>query len=139
MRLWLKISLFYFVAVSGSVSPTSNSESGIGYVHVYCNFTCAFQHPLSVNVTIGEEAVFLCQHPSVNIDWRLNGTTLRASFFPQGVSINQSPLPGGGGFQHTLTITALLEYDNTTIECVTESSVGSPTESTVPVILRVQG
>ena len=105
------------------------STSGLGFT----------ESPFSVNITVGEEAIFQCQYQNTLIDWRLNGTTLRASFFPQGVSINQSPLPGGGGIQHTLTITALLEYDNTIIECVTESSVGSPTESTVPVILRVQG
>lgn len=40
--------------------------------------------PSSLNVTIGELAVFHCQHlDAFRVDWRLNGTLLEASNFPQ--------------------------------------------------------
>ena len=36
------------------------------------------EEPLSLNVTIGEEAVFHCEHRSADaIFWRINGTSLR--------------------------------------------------------------
>ena len=70
--------------------------------------------PSYLNITIGETAVFNCQYPyALTVDWRLNGTLLEASNFPLNVSISSRSLPDDSEFQHTLIITALLEFNNT--------------------------
>ena len=92
--------------------------------------------PSSLNITVGEIAVFNCQHPyAVTVDWRLNGTLLEVSNFPPSVSISSRSLPDGGGFQHTLTIRALLEYNNTIFDCVLPDLHAVSTSA----LLKIQG
>ena len=92
--------------------------------------------PSSLNVTIGELAVFHCQHPDAfRVDWRLNGTLLEVSNFPPTISANSRSLPDGSGYLHSLTIRALTTNNNTIFDCVLP---GFQTVST-SALLRIQG
>ena len=63
-------------------------------------------------VTLQQVAVFNCQHQTAdNIGWRVNGTFL-SRHQPQGV------ISHSNGVLSTLNITASIEYNETTIDCV---------------------
>ena len=90
------------------------------------------EEPLSLNLTIGEEAVFRCEHRSADaIFWRINGTSLR----------DRPDL--SDGFKEIigqLTVTSLTKYNNTLIQCVALfHSDNSQPETTAPATLKIQG
>lgn len=92
--------------------------------------------PFSLNVTTGELTSFHCQHPvAAQIVWRLNGTLLEAANFPPTISTNSSSLPDSRGFQHSLTIRDVLEYNNTSFDCALPDLQAISTSA----LLRVQG
>ena len=77
-------------------------------------------------------AVFQCQHTTADgINWRINGSTLRD--LPEGVSTDR-----GSDGVFILTITALLKYNQTMVECVAFFG-DSPSERTNPAALMAQG
>ena len=83
-------------------------------------------------MTIGEEAVFRCEHRfAVSHFWRINGTSLssRHDLYNYFNDVNSQ-----------LTVTALTKYNNTLIQCVAVfDSVNSQPETTAPAILKIQG
>ena len=82
-------------------------------------------------MTIGEEAVFMCEHRSADaIFWRINGTSLSSR-----TDLNDD-FNGIG----QLTVTALTMYNNTLIQCVALfHSDNSQLETTAPAMLKIQG
>ena len=84
-------------------------------------------------MTIGEEAVFRCEHRSADaIFWRINGTSLSSRPDLSG-DFNDDII-------HNLTVTALTKYNNTLIQCVAVFvSDNNQPEITAPAILKVQG
>ena len=71
--------------------------------------------PVSLNITVNAVAVFHYQHPiAVLFAWKMNGTLIdqTISDFPEGVTIdcNISIV--------SLTIVALLEYNQARIQCM---------------------
>ena len=84
-------------------------------------------------MTIGEEAVFRCEHRSAAaIFWRINGTTL-SSLTDLSGDFNDDII-------HNLTVTALTKYNNTSIQCVALFVSGNrQPETTAPAILKIQG
>ena len=84
-------------------------------------------------MTIGEEAVFRCEHRSATaIFWRINGTAL-SSLPDLSDNFNDDII-------HNLTVTALTKYNNTLIQCVALfDSDNSQPETTAPAILKIQG
>ena len=81
-------------------------------------------------MTIGEEAVFRCEHPSADaIFWRINGTALSGR--PE-LSDDFNDVING-----QLTFTALTKYNNTLIQCVAVLGISQPV--TDPAILKIQG
>ena len=92
--------------------------------------------PSSLNITVGEIAVFNCQHPyALTVDWRLNGTLLEASNFPPNISVSNKTLLNGDGYQHTLTIRARVENNNTIFDCVLTDLQAVSSSA----LLRIQG
>ena len=84
--------------------------------------------PSSVNVTVGQQATFYCNHSSSNqIGWIVNDTTLIAL---DNTDITTSTvLVPDGSYLHQLKIWARREYNQTRIQClafVGDSSVISP-------------
>ena len=84
-------------------------------------------------MTIGEEAVFRCEHRSADATfWRINGTTLSSrtelyNYFNDD-TVSQ------------LIVTALTKYNNTLIQCVAVFvSDNNQPETTAPAILKIQG
>ena len=86
-------------------------------------------------MTIGEEAVFRCEHRSAAaIFWRINGTSLSSRF-----ALHNFIDENIGRF-HTLTVTARLEYNTTVVQCVAVFvSDNSQPETTAPAVLQIQG
>ena len=100
-------------------------------------FTSGFvEEPLSLNVTIGEEAVFHCEHRSADATfWRINGTSLID--FP---GLHDDFIDENIGRFNTLTVAALLEYNTTIVQCVAILlSDSSQQELTPTAILLIQG
>ena len=90
--------------------------------------------PLTVAVEQGT-ATFQCQHPLADaINWLLNGTALNRG----GLTNVSSSIQSQGSATSTLSIGTLLEYSQTTIECVAFID-GSPSQFTEPVTLLIQG
>ena len=94
------------------------------------------QSPVSQNIAVDTVAVFRCHHPTATlIAWKINGTlidqTMRSDF-PEGVTINRNISVA------TLTFVALLEYNQTRIQCVAFFT-DFPSEETNPAILLIQG
>ena len=97
------------------------------------NFTLGFiEDPLSLNVTIGQKAVFHCEHLSADaIFWRINGTSLtdltdlHADFI---------------GSYNTLTVTARPDYNATVVQCVIFFFSDTRRQEVTPdAILLIQG
>ena len=87
--------------------------------------------PQSLNVTVGEEVVFQCEHSSAAIlGWKINGILLNDQPDLENDFIDTTI----GGL-HILTITALFKYNTTTVQCLTASE----SEATDPAILQIQG
>ena len=83
-------------------------------------------------MTIGEEAVFRCEHHSaVAIFWRINGTALssRTDLYDDF----NNDLIG------QLTVTALTKYNNTLIQCVALFVSDNTQPETASAILKIQG
>lgn len=96
--------------------------------------------PVSLNVSIGEEAVFTCQHCTASrIDWLLNGTLIRNSNMPYGVTINYNNTVHSycGIFMLTIMMSTVENYNHTYIQC--EAEVDDSLNATPPVLLLVQG
>ena len=89
-------------------------------------------------MTVGEQATFYCNHSATSsIAWRVNQTSLSRLNLETitGKTIRYS----GGGFVHELTILALAEYNQTTVECVAYIADRSLPEYTARAILLIQG
>ena len=90
------------------------------------------ESPTSQNVSIGEDAVFRCQHDSADtIRWRVNGVLVSRSSPPTGVHEDAD------GLVDTLTITGSLEYNGTEVVCVAQFDSGSPDQESTPAYLHV--
>ena len=90
------------------------------------------EKPLSLNVTIGEEVVFYCEHRFADaIFWRINGTTL--SSLPE---LNND---FNGDILGQLTVPALSMYNNTLIQCVAVFDSDNSQLATAFAILKIQG
>ena len=85
-----------------------------------------------------ERAIFHCQHNSCDdISWRVNGTSSNSP----NITIEGDPL-NGGGYRSSLSISTLLGFNETTIECVAIFFQRSPPNQilfTTPVTLLIQG
>ena len=95
--------------------------------------------PVSLNVTVGTEADFYCQHSSADIiGWQLNGRAL-GSFHPPGVVT--SGAAGSNGFLFILTVATSKahNYNMSRIECIATFIDGSLLRRTHTAILLVQG
>ena len=93
--------------------------------------------PSPLNVTVEQQiALFHCQHRSSdNIVWRVNGKSTNSP----NITAEGSPL-SGGGYSSSLSISTLLGFNGTIIECVVVFYEGSPPfQFTSPVILLIQG
>ena len=93
--------------------------------------------PSSLNKTVEQgEAVFHCQHRSSDdIIWRVNGTSI---IYRDNISERRVPA-GDGHFVYFLSIPALPDFNNTTIECGAVFFDGSPLLFIPPVTLLIQG
>ena len=83
-------------------------------------------------MTIGEEAIFRCEHRFADaFFWRINGTSLSSR---TDLSDDFNELIG------QLTVTALTKYNNTLIQCVAVFvSDNSQPVTTAPAVLMIQG
>ena len=120
----------YMVSVSESIATN---------LHCFFlkQFTSGFvEEPLSLNVAIGEEAVFRCEHRSADaIVWRINETSLID--FP---GLHDDFIDENVGSFNTLTVTALPKYNTTVVQCVAAFlSDSSQQELTSTAILQIQG
>ena len=94
--------------------------------------------PVSLNVTVEQQAVFQCIHSTADtIGWKINNTALSAlnksNISSDGVTI----LPGDN-IQSILVIDALKEYNNTSVTCVA-LSIGYFPEDSPQAMLLIQG
>ena len=102
------------------------------------NFVEFIRFPTSLNVTVGQRAVFQCIHSTADtIGWRVNDTALstlnKSSISSSGISY----LPDNS-IQSILVIDALSEYNNTSIMCVA-LFIGFSPQSSTQVMLLIQG
>ena len=85
-------------------------------------------------------ATFSCQPfiiADISIAWKVNGTSL-GLYNPPNITTKSNTLPDGRNIDK-LMITALPEYNATTIECVIVHFDGSHPQSSPPVNLLIQG
>ena len=83
-------------------------------------------------MSIGEEAVFRCEHRSaVAFFWRINGTSLSSR--PDFNNDFNDDIIG------QLTVTSLTKYNNTLIQCVAVFVSDNSQDETTPAILKIQG
>ena len=88
--------------------------------------------PLTVAVEQGT-ATFYCQHSSSDaINWRVNVTSVNKINSP---NIATTTFTG----VNTITFQTILEFNQTTVECVAIFFDGSPPQFTSPVALLIQG
>ena len=93
--------------------------------------------PLTVAVEQGT-ATFYCQHLSCDgINWRINGVPVNKINSPN-ISIDKIQESVGGRI-YTLLIGTLLEFNQTTVECVAVFFDGTPSPLTPAVTLLIQG
>ena len=91
--------------------------------------------PLTVAVE-QETATFQCQHPlAIAIGWRVNGI-LNIATFPN-VSVTSIGTPNG--VTTILSISTILVYNETTVECIATFIDGSSPQFTPLVTLLIQG
>ena len=84
-------------------------------------------------MTIGDQAIFYCNHSATqDIAWRVNETSLSVLNLPtittRRIRLQDSV---GGGFIHELSIQALAEYNQTSVQCLAYIS-GSSAELSMP-------
>ena len=93
--------------------------------------------PLTVAVEQGT-ATFYCQCLTCdNISWRVNGTAENKINSPNiSTDVIQE---NGGGKLYSLSIGTLLEFNQTTVECVAVFFDGRPSLFTPAVTLLIQG
>ena len=73
--------------------------------------------PTSINVTAGDLARFQCNHSTAySIAWRVNDTSL--SILALTTITSRSIRFPDGGFVYELTILALSDYNQTSVECM---------------------
>ena len=98
------------------------------------------EEPSSINVALGDEAVFRCRHAAAEIiGWDINGTSL-GRFHPLNISSSSVSDSTNDALLHTLTVAALEAYNNTNVSCVAiffDSQI--LTEQTPNATLVVQG
>ena len=85
-----------------------------------------------------QTATFYCQHlTSDSINWRVNGVPVNRINSPNiFIDVIQE---SGGGRIYTLSIGTLLEFNQTTVECVALFFDGTPPQVTPAVTLLIQG
>ena len=92
--------------------------------------------PLTVAVEQGT-ASFQCQHPFANgINWLLNGTSPNRAGL---ISLFSSVHFNGSIRSYALSFGILLEYNQTTVQCVAIFTDGSPPQFAEAVTLLIQG
>ena len=92
--------------------------------------------PLTVAVEQGT-ATFQCQHPlAIAIGWRVNGILLNVATFP---NISDASVGTPNGVTTILSISTILMYNETTIECIATFIDGSLPQFTPLVTLLIQG
>ena len=78
-------------------------------------------------------ATFLCQHSSSDaVNWRVNGTSMNKI---NSANISTTTMAD----IDSITFQTLLEFNQTTVECVATFFDGSPPQFTSPVTLLIQG
>ena len=83
-------------------------------------------------MTIGEEAVFYCEHRFADVTfWRINGTALSSR-----PDLNND---FNNDIIDQLTVTAQTKYNNTLIQCVAVFDSVNSQLATAPAILKIQG
>ena len=85
-------------------------------------------------------ATFYCQHLRCDsISWRVNGIAENKINLPN-ISIQSDEIQQiGGGKIYSLSIGTLLEFNQTTVECVAVFFDGTPSQVTPHVTLLIQG
>ncbi len=101
------------------------------------------QVPSSINVTVGQERRFRCQHSTADtITWRINGTRLSDNH-PQNIvthtEMSSSNNHSSVDVVHILTIQGAQIYNETTIQCEAVFFDTSPSEVSPEVVSLVQG
>ena len=97
--------------------------------------------PSSLNVTVGEQAIFYCNHSTTqDIAWRVNGTSLSVLNLPtittRRIRLQDSV---GDSFVHELAIQAFTEYNQTSVQCLAYIP-GSSAEFSMPrATMSIQG
>ena len=108
-----------------------------------CPHTVAFTITPSPQVVgVGQQAVFQCLHPSANIDWIWNGTVLIDANLPDGIATDRTNDENSGRvIAFTLTVDALLKYNETEVTCLATTFDGTTPipEVTLPVNITIQG
>ena len=80
-----------------------------------------------------ETATFRCQHSSSDaINWRVNGSSQNKINSPNIFTSTYTDVD-------TITFQTLVEFNQTTVECVATFFDGSPPQFTSPVALLIQG
>ena len=103
----------------------------------FCTIVGFVMTPSSLNKTIEQgEAVFHCQHGSSDdIAWRVNGKAISSLNF----ALEHVP-QSSGGLNSSLSIPTLLDFDQTTIQCVAVFyQETDPFRFAPPVSLLIQG
>ena len=82
-------------------------------------------------------ATFQCQHSLADdINWLLNGTSINRA----GLGLVSSIVQFNDSVRtYTLSIGTLIEYNQTTVECVATFINGSPPQLSQAVMLLIQG
>ena len=101
------------------------------------------QVPSSINVTVGQERRFQCQHSNADtITWRINGTRLSDNH-PLNIvthtEMRSSNNHSSVTVVHILTIQGAQVYNETTIQCEAVFFDTSPSDLSPEVISLVQG
>ena len=102
---------------------------------IFLNYLAPFEiTPSPLTVAVEQEvAVFVCQHLSSDgIAWLVNGTSLNRIISPDITTSNNGTI-------FLLSIGTLLDYNETTVECVATFLDGSPPIFTPNVTLLIQG
>ena len=104
-------------------------------------FVGFLEFPRSLNVSVGQQAVFLCRHATAEtLSWRINDTAISVfsnnltNITRRGITF----LPHDRSAEDVLTIDALSEYNNTSVVCVA-LFIGSPPEISSLSVLLIQG
>ena len=90
--------------------------------------------PVSQNISVGETAVFRCQHSTADaIRWKLNGEDVDYNNLPPGII--PSDVREGSRVVYTLNIVGSSEYDGAVVIGVAKFFDGSSPEETHPAAI----